>query len=230
MTARDVDIVPVGDAAAMAILGDSIDLATVRSAWRIADLVRERMGARALDVVPAYASVLVRFDPAKVELAHVMACLRGALSAQASADASRARTLRIGVRFGGEFGADLDEASAAVGLKPDRYVAKFCGAEYRVAFVGFIAGFPYLMGLPDELAVPRRSAPRDRVPAGSVAIAGTQCGIYPRVSPGGWRLLGVTRATIFDHARRPPALFAPGNRVRFESVERVDDARAEVEP
>ena len=213
----------------MATLGEGIDLATVRSAWHIAELVRERMGDRALDVVPAYASVLVRFDPARVDLAHVMACLRGALAAQGSIGGSRVRTLRVGVRFGGEFGADLDDASATAGVEPDRYIAKFCAAEYRVAFIGFIAGFPYLVGLPDELSVPRRPAPRDRVPAGSVAIAGTQCGIYPRVSPGGWRLLGATRATIFDPTRTPPALFTPGDRVRFEPVGRIEDAHAEIE-
>lgn len=222
------DIIPVGDSAAMAIFGESIDLPTVRAAWRIADVVRSRMGDSALDVVPAYASVLVRFDPAKTELAMVMACLRGALTAKDSNEPERPRTFQIGVRFGGEFGEDLDESAAAAGLKPDRYVGMFCAAEYRVAFVGFLAGFPYLLGLPPELAVPRRPSPRDRVPAGRIAIAGTQCGIYPRISPGGWRLLGSTRAPIFDHTQNPPALFAPGDQVRFEAVERIEDARAEV--
>ena len=212
----------------MAILGETIDQATVRAAWNLADTVRRRMGESALDVVPAYASVLVRFDPTKVALAHVMACMRGALPAQDPIDGGRMRTLRVGVRFGGEFGADLDESAAAAGLTTERYVRAFCAAEYRVAFVGFLAGFPYLLGLPPQLAAPRRATPRDRVPAGSVAIAGTQCGIYPRMSPGGWRLLGTTRATIFDHKRTPPALFAPGDRVRFEAVTRIA-AAAEVD-
>jgi len=224
-----IDVVPVGDAAAIAILGETIDEATVRATWQLADTVRRRMGESALDVVPAYASVLVRFDPTRVGLAQVMACLRGAATPTESIDGGRVRTLRVGVRFGVEFGADLDETANEVGLTVQRYVRTFCAAEYRVAFVGFLAGFPYLLGLPPELATPRRATPRDRVPAGSVAIAGAQCGIYPRVSPGGWRLLGTTRATVFDHTRTPPALFAPGDRVRFEVVARLDDAGAEVE-
>jgi KipI family sensor histidine kinase inhibitor len=225
----DVDIVPVGDTAAIALLGDSIDPAVVRRAWSLADVVRRRLGANALDVVPAYASVLVRFDPDAIGLAQVMACLRGAYASGGSPEMTHARYVSVGVCFGGESGADLEETAAAVGLTPHLYIEVFCAAEYRVAFLGFLAGFPYLIGLPPELAAPRRPAPRDRVPPGSVAIAGEQCGIYPRSSPGGWRLLGTTHASIFNPTLVPPALFAPGDRVRFEPVDRPIDATVEIE-
>lgn len=220
-------IEPVGDAAAMAIIGDTIDLATVRRVWALAKLARERLGARAIDVVPAYASVLVRFDPAASSLGQIMACLRGA--AQESAEVVLTpRRIVVWACFDRDHGADLEETAKAAGLTPALFIKRFCAAQYRVAFLGFLAGFPYLMGLPDGLAAPRLASPRDRVPAGSVAIAGVQCGIYPRTSPGGWRLIAQTNAAVFDATREPPALFAPGDIVRFEPCESLDAAVAEV--
>jgi KipI family sensor histidine kinase inhibitor len=227
-SARTMKIEPVGDAAAIAIVGDSIDFHTVRRVWTLTALARERLGASVLDVVPAYASVLVRFDPAATNLAHVMACLRGAAHESGDAIALTPRRIAVAACFGGEHGADLEETAKASGLTPASFIKQFCAAEYRVAFLGFLAGFPYLMGLPDQLAAARRPSPRDRVPAGSVAIAGTQCGIYPRPSPGGWRLIAQTNAAIFDPAREPAALFAPGDVVRFEPCKSLDTAIAEV--
>jgi 5-oxoprolinase (ATP-hydrolysing) subunit B len=221
-------IEPVGDAAAIAIIGDTIDIATVRRVWALAALARDRLGASALDVVPAYASVLVRFDPATSSLAHVIACLRGSAQESDEAVVLTPRSIMVAACFDGDHGVDLEETAKAAGLTPALFIKRFCAAEYRVAFLGFLAGFPYLMGLPGELAVPRRPSPRDRVPAGSVAIAGTQCGIYPRVSPGGWRLIAQTNAAVFDPAREPAALFAPGDVVRFEPARSLDTAIAEV--
>jgi 5-oxoprolinase (ATP-hydrolysing) subunit B len=90
-------------------------------------------------------------------------------------------------------------------------------AEYRVAFLGFQPGFPYLAGLPEKLRAPRRAEPRVRVPAGSLAIGGSYAGIYPESGPGGWQIVGVTEAVLFDPRQSSPALFAPGDRVRFEA-------------
>jgi KipI family sensor histidine kinase inhibitor len=225
-------IVPVGDAAVMALLGDGIDVAVVRRVWALAALARERLGDRVLDIVPAYASVLVRFDPELIGTANVMAVLRGAAEQTRTAlgqdEQDAPRRIRMGVCFGDEDGVDLEATARAVGLAPAAYVRALCAAEYRVAFLGFLAGFPYLIGLPPELRAPRLAAPRDRVPQGSVAIADGQCGIYPRSSPGGWRLLGRTAAAIFDPSREPAALFAPGDVVRFEQVQHREDAVAEV--
>jgi KipI family sensor histidine kinase inhibitor len=221
-------IEPVGDAAAIAIVGDTVDLSTVRRVWALAVLARERLGASVLDVVPAYASVLVRFDPAATNLGLVMACLRGAAQESSETVVLTPRRILVAACFGDEHGVDLEQTAMSAGLTAERFVTSFCDAEYRVAFLGFLAGFPYLMGLPDELAAARHPAPRDRVPAGSVAIAGTQCGIYPRASPGGWRLIGQTNAAVFDPAREPAALFAPGDIVHFQPAKRLDTAIAEV--
>ncbi len=112
-------------------------------------------------------------------------------------------------------GADLGEVANACGLRVPEVIDLHSGAEYTAAFCGFMPGFAYLVGLPPLLQLPRRSTPRTRVRAGSVAIAAEFAGVYPRDSPGGWHLLGRTDAPLWDDSRTPPALIAPGTRVRF---------------
>ena len=122
------------------------------------------------------------------------------------------RLVEIPVRYDGP---DLEEVARLTGLSPEEVVARHTGAEHVAAFLGFQPGFAYLIGGDELLQVPRREVPRTVVPGGTVAIAGEYSGVYPRESPGGWRLLGSTTAVMFDPAREPPALLAPGDRVRF---------------
>ncbi len=112
-------------------------------------------------------------------------------------------------------GPDLAEVAALWGVAPREVVALVGAVVFRVAFCGFAPGFGYLTGLPQHLHLPRRDTPRPAVPAGSLALAGEYAGVYPRSSPGGWQLIGSTRAVLWDPAREPAALFAPGVRVRF---------------
>ncbi len=119
------------------------------------------------------------------------------------------------MQYGGEGGPDLEDVARHAGLQPERVVEIFSAAEYLVYFVGFATCFPYLGGLPPELATPRLAAPRKHVPAGSVAIGGAQAGIYPLASPGGWRLIGRTALRLFDPSAEPPPLLRMGDRVRF---------------
>jgi KipI family sensor histidine kinase inhibitor len=115
-------------------------------------------------------------------------------------------------------GADLADTAGLLGMAPGDLVRRHAGAAYEVAFCGFVPGFAYLTGLPADLHVPRLDTPRIRVPAGAVGLAGEFCGVYPRESPGGWRLLGRTDAVLWDTGREPAALLAPGTRVRFRPV------------
>jgi len=234
-----LDIRPVGDAAVVATLGETIDLALVRRCHALAAAVQEALGVAALDVVVAYASVLVRFDPIETELAEVLAAVRGAAEQCGGTAAGgpwtgvrRSRhawkAWKVGVCFGETHGPDLIAAASNAAMSEEQYVQTFCSAEYTVAFLGYVAGFPYLVGLPEQLAQPRLPSPRALVPAGSVGLADRQCGIYPRASPGGWRLLGHTAAPLFDVRRDPPALFASGDTIRFEPVRTIDCATAEV--
>jgi KipI family sensor histidine kinase inhibitor len=125
------------------------------------------------------------------------------------------RVVELPVVYDGE---DLSEVAARTGLDLAEVVARHAAPEYTVACLGFTAGFAYLEGLDEALHLPRRDSPRARVPAGSVAIAGNQAGVYPRPAPGGWHLIGRTAAVVFDEAADPPALLAPGDRVRFLPV------------
>lgn len=213
----EVDVRPVGDTAVLAVVGDGIDQATVNRVWSLKRVLDHSKHQGVLDVVPAYASVLVRFDPFVTELPFVMAIVRGAAERAAGAAQTklRMRKFTIAVCFGGEHGIDFELAAHELGMREARLRDAFCKPEYRVAFIGFLAGFPYLLGLPPALSLPRLATPRPRVPAGSVAIAAGQCGIYPRESPGGWRLFGRTAASLFDPLRDVPALLAPGDAVRF---------------
>ncbi len=126
---------------------------------------------------------------------------------------------QIAVCYGGDCGPDLEAVATRVGLTPDEVIALHSGATYTVAAVGFSPGFPYLLGLPERLRIPRRETPRLAVEAGSVAIAGGQSGIYPNASPGGWHVLGRTTETLFDPFSKQPSLLSPGDRVRFLPLE-----------
>ena len=130
-----------------------------------------------------------------------------------SAAAFEGREVVLPARYDGE---DLDAVADATGLAVAELVERHAAATYRVRMVGFLPGFPYLAGLPPELHLPRRPSPRVRVPAGSLAIAADMTCIYPSASPGGWHLLGTVDVALFDVTRDPPALLAPGDRVRFE--------------
>ncbi|SDJ02500.1 5-oxoprolinase subunit PxpB [Paenibacillus naphthalenovorans] len=133
--------------------------------------------------------------------------------------------------FGGVFGMDLGEVAAQAGLTEERTIELFCSHTYTVYLIGFMPGFAYLGGLPDRLCCPRLDRPRPYVPAGSVGIAGTQTGVYPFASPGGWRIIGRTPETLFDPHRERPSLLQPGDRVRFEPLtpERYEELERELQ-
>jgi KipI family sensor histidine kinase inhibitor len=174
------------------------------------------LGARGiLNLHPAYASVLIDFDPRRSTAAEIETLVHQCVENAPGPPSEPSRLIEIPVRYGGDCGPDLDDVARHTGLSPERVVELHSAAEYEVAFVGFATCFPYLVGLPAELSTPRLAAPRKHVPAGSVAIGGAQAGIYPLVSPGGWRLIGRTALALFDARSEPPALLRMGDRVRF---------------
>ncbi|MFE4002784.1 5-oxoprolinase/urea amidolyase family protein [Nocardioides sp. YIM B13467] len=178
-----------------------------------------------VELVPAARTVLVRFDPTLVdevtlakELGRVEA-VHGGLPTAGS--------VTIGVRYDGQ---DLDEVAELLGVSAEQVAARHAAATWRVAFTGYAPGFGYLVGDDPLFDVPRRSSPRTRIPAGSVGLAGTFSGVYPRESPGGWQLIGRTDAPMWDLHRDPPALLAPGMTVRFERLERESVAVTASDP
>nr|WP_256328779.1 urea amidolyase family protein [Nocardioides sp. YR527] len=175
-----------------------------------------------VELVPAARTVLVRFDPTLVDEATLAKEL--ARVEPVHGGLPTAGSVTIGVRYDGQ---DLDEVADLLGVSAEEVVARHTAATWRVAFTGYAPGFGYLVGDEPLFDVPRRSSPRTRIPAGSVGLAGTFSGVYPRESPGGWQLIGRTDAPMWDLHRDPPALLAPGMTVRFERLERDTAGRAE---
>ena len=212
-------IEPFGDAAVLISFGSTVDpRLAARSRITAAAVNRRRSERPAIGrPVPAHASVLVPFDPLAISLEEVVAEVEAALGAADESPLSdpAADPIEIPVRYGGVDGPDLAAVADLHGLRPAEVVDLHAGATYRVLFLGFAPGFGYLGGLPASLATPRRASPRERVPAGSVGIAGEQTGVYPLAMPGGWQLIGRTDAVLFDPGRAEPALLRAGSIVRF---------------
>lgn len=171
------------------------------------------------DLVPAYASLLIHFDPRRLDHARLEAHARALLERLPRSEPDPPRLVEVPVAYGGEHGPDLDEAARLCGLAAERLVEAHCGATYRVYFLGFVPGFAYLGDLPEAIHCARLNAPRRRVPAGSVGIAGAQTGVYPLAAPGGWRLIGRTPWRMFDPRRRPMSRLEMGDRVRFTPID-----------
>ncbi|WP_403021254.1 5-oxoprolinase subunit PxpB [Salinibacterium sp. GXW1014] len=163
-----------------------------------------------VELVPGARTVLLRYEPAAVTAERLVEFLRA--RTLGTAEASSGTLVEIPVHYDGD---DLAEVAAILGLSEREVVERHTGTEYRVAFTGFAPGFAYLSGGDPALDVPRRATPRTRIPAGSVGLAGTFSGVYPRESPGGWQLIGVTDVPMWDLSRETPALLQPGDRVRF---------------
>jgi inhibitor of KinA len=214
---------PLGDSAVVATLGSGIDPATLASVLRFAEAITATNCRGITDVVPAYASVTAFYDPAQFAgtngdsydaVCRFLAGCAGAGGARAAAG----KRVEIPVCYGGDFGPDLESLAAHSGMSASAAAALHSGADYLVHAIGFTPGFPYLGGLPESLRTPRRDTPRLRVPAGSVGIGGSQTGVYPVDSPGGWHIIGRTPLALFRPDQQPAALLKPGDRVRFTPI------------
>ncbi|MFC5300829.1 5-oxoprolinase subunit PxpB [Azospira restricta] len=224
-------LLPLGDSAWTVEFGDDIapeiHARVLGFAAALAAAQQDGTLARELECVPAFRSLTVHFDPARVDHAALAERLLAIAGDSGSLQASGA-AWRIPVCFDAEFAPDLAAVAESKGLTPDAVVRLMTETEFTVYMLGFLPGFPYLGGLPAALDMPRLATPRKVVPARSIAIAGRTCAAYPWQSPGGWRLMGRTPVHLFDPARSArPALLAPGDRVRWQAVDR--DAYAAIE-
>jgi KipI family sensor histidine kinase inhibitor len=207
----------------MVVLGERISGPLNRRAHALSEAVRaELLPADGWgDPVPAYASLLVPFEPdrladsdARARLAAIVARVgRMPLPQDLAED-----VVEIPVRYGGQDGPDLDEVAEELSLRPAEVVAIHVAVTYRVFLLGFAPGFAYLGTVSPRLALPRRATPRSQVPPGSVAIAGAQTAVYPFAMPGGWHLLGRTDVRLWDATADRPSRLVPGDRVRFVAV------------
>jgi len=200
---------PLGDTAALIELGSRIDTALNTRAIGLAAALRRRRGVR--EAIAGYASVTVHYDPEQVTLDQLRVTA-GNLLRERPAPPPPGRLHRIPVVYDGP---DLEEAASRLRLEVRALIRLHTEPVYRVFMVGFVPGWAYLGPLPEQLRLPRRSVPRTHVPAGSVAIAGAQTGVYPLPTPGGWHLLGHTDIPMFLPDSDPPLLLRTGDRVKF---------------
>jgi KipI family sensor histidine kinase inhibitor len=219
MTGFPPRFVPLGDSAVTIVIGEGISRELSREVLRLAEALRSASIAALAEVVPAYASLTLFYDPLAVTYDELLEKVRPVVersrAGRGSANSEPGRTIHIPVRYDGE---DLAEVAERTGHTTDEVVSLHSSREYHVYIVGFVPGFAYLGELHPSLVLPRRSVPRKRVPAGSVAVAEAQTGIYPFPTPGGWHLIGRTDVQMFDAASKEPALLRVGDRVIFDPV------------
>jgi inhibitor of KinA len=230
---REYRLSPLGDRALVIQLGDD---ASEQTALKVR-CVSERLLAEPLpgvvDVVPAVCTLALHYDPLRIALPDDATGAYAALGQQVTArlqamdsfEPAEPSTLEVPVCYGGEHGEDLDALARTHDLGWEQVIELHCAPLYRVQMLGFAPGFAYLSGLDAKLTTPRRSNPRMRVPAGSVAIGGDLTGIYPLELPGGWHLIGRSPLRMFDAGAQPPTRLSIGDRVRFVPISAQEYAR-----
>ncbi len=214
---------PVGDRCLIVEFGRVVAPAINETVRDFARQLLDEPIAGVVDVVPAFTTVAIHYRP---EFFAEGGSPYDVLSRQLDALLVRGirrhgedvRTVEIPVCYGGEFGPDLDEVAAACGLQPAQVIERHIASQHVVYMLGFAPGFPYIGGLDPSLAMPRRSTPRTRIPAGSVAIASDQTSIYSLETPGGWNVIGRTPLKLFDAGSKAPCLLRAGDRIRFVPV------------
>lgn len=214
-----VRFLPSADSAVVVEFGDRIDRAVSEQVLGLAARTRAADIPGVVEVVPTFRSVMVQYDPLRTSAAELIGAIRSLLTSETALDRKR-RLWRVPVCYESDLAPDLASVAQQIKLAPAEVVALHAGRRYHVYMVGFVPGYPYMGDLAEALVLPRRADPRIRVPPGSVAIATTMTAIYPLESPAGWHLIGTTPIRIFDAAAAPPALFAPGDAVEFEAIDR----------
>jgi inhibitor of KinA len=208
-------IVPLGDSAALVQLGDEIDITTNQSVHGLAALINVSPPRGVTETVPAYGTLLVHYDPLLLSFRQLKDYLREKLT-QVQENVSRKRKqIEVPVKYGGKYGVDLESVAHYCQLQMEDVIYIHSEKTYTVFMMGFTPGFPYMGKLDDTILMPRLETPRTRVLAGTVAIAGSQTGIYPIDSPGGWQLIGWTPLQLFNSELENPFLFSPGDEVKF---------------
>ena len=205
----------LGERAVVLELEPPVSLKSQQRIWGLAQRLQDRAafpGVR--EVIPGMNNLTVLLTDAQSSALDAIERLQNWWE-ESEAIEPESRLIEIPVIYGGAQGPDLDLVARHTGMTPSQLVECHSGVDYTVYFLGFQPGFPYLGGMPEKLATPRHGEPRLSVPAGSVGIGGSQTGVYPLTTPGGWQLIGQTSAVMFDPLRDAPTLLLPGDTVRF---------------
>ncbi|OLN23640.1 kinase inhibitor [Domibacillus antri] len=224
-----IEMKPLGDSALVIQLGTEINTAVHKKVRALTILSEKHSFTGFIECVPAFASVTVFYNPLIVKRTYdtennsspfqlVRFMMEEIMKQLVEEKEEKPRIVEIPVCYGGEYGPDLPFVAEENNLSVEEVIEIHSSGEYLVYMIGFAPGFPYLGGLSEKIAAPRRSSPRVSIPVGSVGIAGNQTGVYPISTPGGWQLIGRTPAALFHPKHNPPSLLASGDVVKFVPI------------
>jgi inhibitor of KinA len=218
-TIKDILFYPLGDAAIVVQFGRDISNTTHDLIRSVCNYLEEYSFDGFIEYVPAFTTISIFYDPVIVSYQSVQSDLEEMLTdVMEHPGESVSRIVEIPVLYGGTEGPDLDFVAAHSKLTSEEVIRLHTAAEYLVHMIGFAPGFPYMAGMNEQIATPRRETPRSKIAPGSVGIAGTQTGVYPIETPAGWQIIGRTPINLFDAGRAVPALLRAGDRVRFVPI------------
>lgn len=215
---KKAKILTAGDSALLIEFEQKIEPEINAQITAFVHLLKEQHIEGVTDLIPAFASLLINYDPRVIGYKDLKARIEELLKIEVSEEASEARVFEIPVCYGGEYGPDIANIAENAGLSEQEVIDIHCSKDYLIYMLGFLPGFVYLGGLDERIHTPRLANPRISIPAGSVGIAASQTGIYPLNSPGGWQLLGMTPVKTYDPERETPILVEAGDYIRFVPV------------
>ncbi|MDD2958158.1 MAG: 5-oxoprolinase subunit PxpB [Lachnospiraceae bacterium] len=214
----EIKILTAGDSAILLEFPQKITPAINQRITAVMQLMREQHIEGVVDVIPAFCSLLVNYDPRIISYEEITERMHQLLKIEISAGEDRKRIIEIPVCYGGVYGPDMETVARLAKMTPEQVIELHSSRDYLIYMLGFLPGFSYLGGLDERLHTPRLANPRIKISAGSVGIGGSQTGIYPLDSPGGWQLIGMTPVKTYDPGREVPILFEAGDYIRFVPV------------
>lgn len=226
---QDVKILTAGDSSLLLQFGNAIDPEINARIAATVQLMKEQHIEGVVDLIPAFCSLLINYDPRVISYGEMRRRMEKILSVEIAAGARKKKIYEIPVCYGGELGPDLATIAEHAGLTEQEVIDIHSSSDYLIYMLGFLPGFTYLGGLDERIHTPRLANPRIRIPAGSVGIGGSQTGIYPMDSPGGWQLMGMTPVKTYDPEREIPILVEAGDYIRFVPIDRNEYERIQSE-
>jgi KipI family sensor histidine kinase inhibitor len=210
-------ILPAGDKAVVVEYGNEISEECNKRVLNLYSALKRQDVTGITSIIPTYRSLLIKYEPLKLTVDDLTALIAKS-DMSTSVEKFKPKVIEIPVAYGGDFGPDLEFVAEYHNMTPEEVIKIHTGSAYRIYMLGFTMGFAYLGGMSEKIATPRLEKPRTEIPAGSVGIAGSQTGIYPVTSPGGWRLIGKTPVKLYDPHREKPILLEAGNYIKFVRI------------
>lgn len=222
---ENIRILTAGDSSLLVEFGKEINPDINRKITAVVQLMKQQCIEGVVDIIPAFCSLLINYDPRVLSFEEIKERLERMLKMDVAASAGKKKVFEIPVCYGGEYGPDLANIAEHAGMTEEEVIKIHSGTDYLIYMLGFLPGFCYLGGLDERLHTPRLANPRIKIPAGSVGIGGSQTGIYPLDSPGGWQLMGLTPVKTYDPKREVPILVEAGDFIRFVPIDEVEFLR-----